>query len=571
FEAQAKSEKTLAKNLPCLKKDGTLIYVDFSTTTSIIDGVKCNIGFTRDVTKKREMEIALRKSEESLKEAQKIAKLGNWEWDIKSDLTLWSDELYRIFDKNPEEFELKSKNTLDCINPDDIEIMSQALNSALSGNKTYDIEYRIILENGAIHFIHEKGEVFYDEDKKPIRMIGTCQDITERKMVEEQIRKYSISLEKMVKERTEHLDEALNEMEKSKEQVDGILKAMPEGLIYTDTNNRIILMNSAAEDLLNTRLSNVINKSIDYAIEDKTLRDRFNYTLDKKMTGYQFDFTLPSDDPEHPKTLRATTSVLRDKLESLRGIVTIIQDVTHEREVDRMKTEFITTAAHELRSPLTAIRGFSEILLTKEGYSPEKVRKFLTHINKGAESLTNIINDLLDVSRLESGKGYMLNKSWCNIDSLIEESISDFSSQIKIHSFEYVPSESSEEVYVDREKIKQVMTNLLSNAIKYSPGGGLIKVVCEYQIIYYIVSVEDHGIGMKLEHAEKVFEKFFRVDSSNTSVEGTGLGMSIVKYIVDAHEGRVWVESKFGEGTKVSFVIPINYKDKKNNIGGNSI
>jgi signal transduction histidine kinase len=172
-------------------------------------------------------------------------------------------------------------------------------------------------------------------------------------------------------------------------------------------------------------------------------------------------------------------------------------------------------------------------------------------------SLAHIINDLLDISRIESGRGFTLTKDFYNPVDIIRDVIPYFQENYKKHKFEVASLEEPVKLYVDKEKIEQVLKNLLSNAVKYSPEGGIIRVNGEGINDYYQVSVEDQGMGMTPEQVEKIFDKFYRVDASNIAIEGTGLGMTIVKYIVEAHEGKVWVESKLSKGTTVSFTIPL--------------
>jgi signal transduction histidine kinase len=234
-----------------------------------------------------------------------------------------------------------------------------------------------------------------------------------------------------------------------------------------------------------------------------------------------------------------------------------MHDVTHEREVDRMKTEFISTAAHELRTPLTSIQGFSEILMTRDDLGTEEQRRFLSYINKQSVDLTHIINDLLDISRIESGRGFALNKTFFNTSDTITGILPYFQEYYTGHRFEATLFEEPLELYADKDKIEQVIKNLLSNSAKYSPDGGLIQVTERIRPGEYQVKIEDEGIGMTPEQLEQIFEKFYRVDASDMGVEGTGLGMTIVKYIVEAHKGEVKAESEPGKGTVMTFTIPM--------------
>jgi signal transduction histidine kinase len=166
------------------------------------------------------------------------------------------------------------------------------------------------------------------------------------------------------------------------------------------------------------------------------------------------------------------------------------------------------------------------------------------------------VGDLLDIARIESERGFSLNKVSCNISDIISQVVPYFQEHTKKHRFEVVLPENPVELYVDKQKMEQVLKNLISNAIKYSPDGGLICVASKALAGYYEVSVADQGIGMAPEQVDKIFEKFYRADASNTAIEGTGLGMTIVKYIVEGHGGNIWVESEAGKGTTVRFTIP---------------
>lgn len=372
----------------------------------------------------------------------------------------------------------------------------------------------------------------------------------------QELENYSKTLEEKVVARTSDLEKALSDTAQARDRIDGIVKSVADGLIVTDIYNRVILMNRTAEDLLGVRLSEVIDRPIDFAIQDETLRERVRSTLQKKREGYEFDFELPGDDPKHPRIMRARTSVITDKEGKQTGIVTIIHDVTHEREVDRMKTEFISTAAHELRTPLTSIQGFSEIMLTRNDITEEEKKRFLSYINKQSVSLTLIVSDLLDIARIESGRGFALNKASYDISDTIRQVIPYFQEHAPQHHFEISIPNQPLVLYADRQKIEQVFKNLISNAVKYSPKGGVIMVTGGITADHFEAAVADNGIGMSTDQLEKIFDKFYRADASDTAIEGTGLGMTIVKHIVEAHGGSIWVESELGKGTTVRFTIP---------------
>jgi PAS domain S-box-containing protein len=430
--------------------------------------------------------------------------------------------------------------------------------------------------------VNEKGKLEY--------VYGFITDITQRKQIDEELAKHREHLEELVKERTAELEEIAKEMEDAqqsltylvedvnesrvelelkteelnfslkeakdaRDKIGAILKSVADGLIVTDNSNHVIHMNNIAEDLFKVSLEKIINRPIDYVIEEKTLRERVKSTLNKKI-DYQFDFELAGVDSDKPRIFRARTSVIKDKEGKANGIITIFHDVSHEREVDRMKTEFISTAAHELRTPLTSIQGFSEILLQREDLDSKEKNKFLTYINRQAENLAVIINDLLDLSRIESGQSFVLEKEPCSFHKIADEVVDIFKRQSERHRFKIEFINEPEYMHFDKDKIFQVFRNLISNSVKYSLDGGLIQIKGDIVKDYYQITVQDEGIGMSPDQVNKIFDKFYRADASNTAIEGTGLGMSIVKYIVEAHGGKVWVESELNRGTIVFFTIP---------------
>ena len=352
------------------------------------------------------------------------------------------------------------------------------------------------------------------------------------------------------------IKQSKDDTEEARDFANGILNSVADEIIVTDLKRQVIMMNKSAEDLLDVRLSEVVNKPIDIIIRDQTLRERIKETLLKKTIGYTFDFEW-SGDNNSIKFYRARTSIIHDKQGKQNGIVTIFHDVTQEREIDRMKSEFISMAAHELRTPLTSIRGFSEILINRDKLKQSDKTKYLGYIQDQSETLSNIISDLLDISRIESGKSFILHKDSCLLGDAIKKVTKQYIDQLPKNSIRLHLPKKKIELFLDKEKMGQVLENLLSNAVKYSPDNVDIDITAKIKDEHLHVIMEDKGIGMTHDQLDKIYDKFYRADVSNTSITGTGLGLSIAKAIIEAHEGKIWIESKFGKGTKVSFSIPI--------------
>ena len=427
----------------------------------------------------------------------------------------------------------------------------EVLDKALKGENTAGFEFPLYTRDGRKVTILLNATTQLNKRGNITGVMGVGQDITE-------LNEYREKAQNLVEEKTDELHSALIDTAKAKDRIEGILKSVDDGIIITDTHNRVVLMNHTAEDMLGIRFSEVKDKPIDIVIEDRTLCEKVKNSLDEQISVSPFDFKLSGDDSEYPRIMRARTSVILDRENRPLGIVTIILDMTREIELDRMKTGFLSTVAHELRTPLTFIRCFSEIILTREGISKEKSEKFLTYINSQTVKMANTVNELLNISRIESGPEFTLNKIVCDSGVLIKKVIPYFQEISTNHEFEVLLPDEPVEWLVDNEKMEQVLINLLSNSIKYSPDGGVIRVVGEMCEDGFRVSVEDQGIGMTPEQVEKIFDKFYRSDDSETSPEGTGLGMAIVKKIVESHGGNIRVESELGKGTAVKFAIPFN-------------
>lgn len=413
-------------------------------------------------------------------------------------------------------------------------------------------------------------------------------DITDRKRVEEALQAAKDSLENIVKTRTSELkkaneylldqiserrrtqralNRALTEAEQARDQLDTIVASVADGLLATDVHNRITMMNRAAEELLDVEVVNAIGQPIERVVNHPTLIDRILTTLETGQ-ALQFEFEMPYNPGQSPedartKIIRARSAVVKNRTQNAGGVITVMADVTREREVDRLKAEFISTAAHELRTPLTTVQGFSEILLARDDLPAEARRKYLSYINNQALALARIVDDLLNLAKIESGRKFVLNKEPVQVGALLEPVIQQFKSNNPAHDFQLQLQDATVEWVVDRQKMVQVLENLLGNAVKFAPDGGRITVSGQsYQdpqagSSFYFLSVQDEGVGMTLAQAAHIFDQFYRGNASNTAVGGTGLGMAIVKHIIEAHGGRIWVDSKPSVGTKVSFTVPL--------------
>lgn len=289
-------------------------------------------------------------------------------------------------------------------------------------------------------------------------------------------------------------------------------------------------------------------------------------------------FTRPHTEPtsavvalQSPwQELRLLVMPVRNALGVPAGFLLAADDVTREREVDRLKSEFVSVVSHELRTPLTSILGYTELLLARE-FDPVERREFIETIYKEAEHLSNLVEDLLNVSRIDAGK-IKLDRWVIALPRLVRELVAQLNAELDVerHRLLLDVPETLPPIYADRDRVRQILGNLLSNAIKYSPEGG--EVVLQASVLRQppasapplppepalLISVRDQGIGIPPHELGRIFERFYRVDNSNTRrIGGTGLGLAITKALVELHGGRIWAESTPGEGSTFFFTLPI--------------
>lgn len=342
--------------------------------------------------------------------------------------------------------------------------------------------------------------------------------------------------------------------EKSK--MEAMVKSMVEGIIMADNQEKLVVINPAAKILLGFNPNEwVTRKKLIQSFKEAGVEGFFTKRIDFKeeKVSKEIYFTKPK-----PRTLYITHSLVKGTKGERLGSVMSIRDITAEKDVDRMKTEFISTVSHELRTPLSITReGISLVLDKIPGKINKKQDKILTIAKNNIDRLARIISGLLDISKIESGK-VELKKECVNIKSLIEQVVSSFEPKIKGKGLELkvnLPQEELE-VLAEGDKIIEVFTNLLGNALKFTEKGYLEVSAIELKDEIEC-TVKDTGIGLAMDDLPKVFGKFQqfgRIDSEGE--KGTGLGLSISKGIIEAHHGKIWVESTLGIGSKFIFTLP---------------
>jgi NtrC-family two-component system sensor histidine kinase KinB len=345
-----------------------------------------------------------------------------------------------------------------------------------------------------------------------------------------------------------------------KKKSEAIVASIPDPVIMTDEANHLILMNQAARARLQIRGTDWQGRPLDEIVHDGRwlkLLSRGGVSIEESAKRDTLLSIRQADQQVLYFRPRQTTII--DESGKILGVVTLLQDVTRFKNLDRMKSEFIATVSHELRTPLTSINMAVDILSQEVlGKVNDPQRDMLATAKDDCERLTKLVKELLDLSRLESGK-YELKRETVNLRMLVDEALKPLRLQFRekgIHLESIVPGQIPD-VPGDQQQLSWVITNLVSNALRYTPAEGTVKVETQLLDDAVRISVRDSGRGIPAEAIEVIFDKFVQVKQSTDSTPGSvGLGLAIAKEVVEAHGGKIWVESEVGAGSTFYFTVP---------------
>ncbi len=512
------------------------------------------VGFARDITARKETERALELSEQRWQVAVTGSNDGIWDWDLPSGTVYFSDRWKAMLGYAPDELEGRYEEWAGMLNPDDMARIAPDIQRHLAGETDYfQVEFRMRCKDGSEKWILSRGRALFDDAGKPIRMAGSHTDMTEMRAADLALR-----------ERTEQLN--------------AIFDLSPDGFVSFDRDRRIKFVNAAFLRMAGLQDAELVG--LDEASLSELLAEHCNPAMSfPGLEALRSDLGQRAQGKAPRRLIELTTPIRRILEVGLRlsesdmvPQILFVRDVTHETEVDQMKSEFLSTAAHELRTPMASILGFSELLL-KQGFDEATRKELLQTIFKQSELMASILNELLDLARIEARRGKDFHLEPLSLAEMVRESVAAYS----VPSGRQAPVLEFAEgwtplVKADRKKTIQVVTNVLSNAYKYSPGGGEVRLSglpieerdgCPMAGF----SIRDQGIGMSPDHLARLFERFFRADTSG-KIPGTGLGMSIVKEIVELHRGHVEVASQLGQGTRVDIWLPVALEHDEPSIFG---
>ncbi len=336
------------------------------------------------------------------------------------------------------------------------------------------------------------------------------------------------------------------------------LFSLTDGLIIFDKEERIALVNPEAERILGLKEKQVLNKRINHVSGFPNLVQLYQILGQKiEWTGQKYELVL-----EKPLKRFFQTKIVPIVFEGeAAGLMIILHDITREKEIDRMKTEFVSITAHQLRTPLSSVKWILRMILDGDvGKISKEQAQFLEKGYESNERMISLINDLLNVARIEEGR-FLYRLSFQSIEEIIKEVIADLDKFIKARKVKIIfkkAEKSLPRIKIDAEKIKLVIQNLLDNAIRYSPTGKEVIISIKCGKMHIEVMIKNIGIGIPRSQQNQVFTKFFRADNVvKLETGGTGLGLFICKNIIEAHGGKIWFESRENQGAAFWFILPI--------------
>lgn len=355
-----------------------------------------------------------------------------------------------------------------------------------------------------------------------------------------------------------NLKSAVEKLTEEEKKMTAIVNSIAEGLILVDPNNRILHINPAAERLLDLSQDN-IDKDITELIQNDELIQIEQSPSKNEDANFVSEITLIHHDEK--LVLRTIASPFLDENGQTLGTVYLFDDITREKEIDQMKSDFISLVSHELRTPLTSIIGFVSFILDgKAGAINDRQRNSLARVHRQSKRLAALINDLLDISRIESGR-IQMEQAPISILDIVTQRLEEIRPQAdeKSIQLDLTAPESIPDILGDEARMGQVFTNLMGNAIKFTPNNGEVSVKVEADGTLLHVEVIDTGPGIPPDERQKVFDKFYQLSDISTRQQGgSGLGLSISKSIVEAHGGKLWIDDgNQGKGSNFQFVLPL--------------
>ncbi len=519
----------------------TVYYQSIKIPLTTPKGKKQILVIANDVSELKRMQKKLEESERRLRYVLDATGEGVWDWDIPTGIVTHNRQWCQITGLDDDHIRHPLEEFAALLHADDKAGVMQKLQDCLAGKGRYQSEHRMRLRDNQVVWVLDRGDVVErDAHGAPLRMVGSFLDISERKAAEVLLSGHSA-------------------------QLDAIFALSPDGFVSFDEAHLVKYVSPAFSKM--TGLTHAEVLGLDEAGFSQRMRDLCSPEACFPGLAALRDSNQADAGSEHPQVIelvaagalanteqRVVAVSLRESKEQSVSQILYLRDITHESEVDRMKSEFLSTAAHELRTPMASVYGFAEVLMTQSLGKNER-QELLEIIYRQSGLMASILNELLDLARIEARRGKDFHFEALPVQNLVHEVVQGFKpSQKRAVPVLDMPA-GALAIRADQTKAQMAILNVLSNAYKYSASDSPVQIAIEVRPGRVGVRITDQGIGMTPAQAERVGERFYRADTSG-KVSGTGLGMSIVKEIMALHHGSVEVVSAPDQGTAITLVFP---------------
>ncbi len=494
------------------------------------------------------------------------ASVGFWDYNVQKGDVFFSAHLMSMLGYSDHDHSDNINFWHSAVHPNDIEGVKRTLEYHLDRRTPdYFVEYRIKKENGEFIWVEDRGKAMWGLDQKPVRVAGVMKDVSNEKRVQS-----------VLESRTNELEEARIKIEAEIRNVHKFQMAVDsstEAVSITTPEGAIVYVNPAWTELNGWSAEEAMGRKETELLRQVEDQDEVLKVMEEKLSaGLPFLSEEVTQRRKSGLTYHAGLSIypLRENDHNV-FFVTIGQDITQRKEVDRAKTEFVSLASHQLRTPLSAIRWYSEMLLSKyAGELNDKQRQYVNEIYAGNLRMVDLVNALLNTSRIDLGT-FAIEPEDVSPVEICKSVIGELQPQLmerKQHVAEFF-SQAPQIYRADPKLLRIIFQNFLTNSVKYTPESGTIQVEIAAQQAYLYIRVSDNGYGIPKSQAGQIFKKLFRADNvRQRDTEGTGLGLYIVKAIVEASGGRISFDSEENQGTTFHVYLPISGMPKKTGTKG---
>lgn len=528
-----------------LRANGEEFPLELSLSQIEIDGEPQTILIMRDVSERKTYESQLGHLLERLRRSQEFAHIGSWEWDMQTDSLFWSNGASDIFGLAPENIQLTIAEFVERIHVDDRDMVTQAVSQCVEQRERYDIEHRIIRADGQEYWVQERGDVVYNDKGQPLRMLGVVIDIDAKKRAELELHERRRQLKQAQKRA--RLGNWRANLQTGELNWSGVIyeifgfdpKTAPNVELFMQAvhpDDRALVKTSEVESL-QTGVHDVVHRIVR---PDGTIR------VVHELAELQMD---KQGEPLYLiGTVQDVTELKQAEQDLLRQQSQLREAIEKAEHASQAKTEFLSSMSHELRTPLNSILGFAQVLF-RDQHLNDLQKDSLNEIIQAGKHLLELINQILDFASIESGQ-IDLNMETVSLAKTLDECVSLLKPQAMHKQVELTLDLPGEfKLKADRLRLKQVILNLMSNGIKYNQAGGKLALQVKSANQFVRLSVTDTGMGIPSEKIEKLFTPFERLGQEGSAIEGSGIGLSISKTLIERMAGHIGVESSTQPGS----------------------